>query len=327
MLGISIKPKTIILLSIWMIGMMVISMTLINIPLKGTEIIWIILLWIIYITRVLSPLLIFRDIISIWYKIPYIFMIILCIVWLGFGIYKGTTIKVTPLTISNENIKKDYKIIFISDIHVETIHHNKYIQSIVNQIKKLKPDFVLLGGDLMNSAKLSYVDAFLPFNQLDIPVYATLWNHDHMWNTGAIAKIFEKTNIILLRNKSITFDWLQIIGIDDKSYRWNKKLDDVLQESKISNSGQFTILVSHQPQKLIKLTWHTINLELAWHTHNGQFIPFSWIIWLFNDYAYWEYNYNNMTAFVSQGIGSRWAPIRMGTQSELVLISLIPKPQ
>jgi predicted MPP superfamily phosphohydrolase len=31
-----------------------------------------------------------------------------------------------------------------------------------------------------------------------------------------------------------------------------------------------------------------------------------------------------MIAFVSQGIGSWWAPIRIGTQSELVIISLQP---
>jgi predicted MPP superfamily phosphohydrolase len=43
-----------------------------------------------------------------------------------------------------------------------------------------------------------------------------------------------------------------------------------------------------------------------------------------NDYAYGEYHLNGMTAFVSQGIGSWWAPIRIGTQSEMVLITLSP---
>jgi predicted MPP superfamily phosphohydrolase len=43
-----------------------------------------------------------------------------------------------------------------------------------------------------------------------------------------------------------------------------------------------------------------------------------------NDYAYGKYEYNDMIAFVSQGIGSWWAPIRIGTQSEMVLISLSP---
>jgi predicted MPP superfamily phosphohydrolase len=83
-------------------------------------------------------------------------------------------------------------------------------------------------------------------------------------------------------------------------------------------------LVSHQPQHLSKLEWYPINLELAGHTHNGQFIPMSRIIRLFNDYSYGAYHLNDMTAFVTQGIGSWWAPIRIGTQRELVLISLIP---
>ncbi|MFZ2150787.1 MAG: metallophosphoesterase [Candidatus Absconditicoccaceae bacterium] len=252
-------------------------------------------------------------------------MIILFVIRLGFGIYKGTTTKLTPLHISNNRITNPYTIVFISDIHVDSIRNQKYIQSIVNKINKIKPDFVLLGGDLMNTAKSSYVDAFLPFNQLDIPIYATLGNHDHMGNSGSISQIFEKTNIIALRNQSIEISGLQIVGIDDKSYRGNKKLDDILQESKISDNGSYTILISHQPQKLIKLSGHPIHLELAGHTHNGQFIPFSWIIGLFNDYAYGKYNYNDMTAFVSQGIGSRGAPIRIGTQSELVIISLTPK--
>jgi len=323
--GISIKPKVIFLYSIIMLVIMITSVLISNLPWKGFEIIWTILLRIIYATWIIVPLLILRDIISIWYKIPAIFMLILSAIWLWFGIYKWTTIKITPLTISNNNITKNYKIVFISDIHADIIHNTRYIQSIVNHIKKIQPDFVLIWGDLMNTAESSYVDAFLPFNQLKIPIYATLWNHDHMWNSGAVLEIFKKTNIIALRNQSIEISGLQIVWIDDKSYRWDKKLTDILNDSKINNNGEFTILISHQPQKLSKLDWYPINLELAWHTHNGQFIPFTWMIGLFNDYTYWKYNYNNMTAFVSQWIGSRWAPIRIWTQSELVLIDLISK--
>ena len=63
---------------------------------------------------------------------------------------------------------------------MEAVHNTRYIQSIVNKIQALQPDFVLLGGDLMNTAKSDYVDAFEPFNQLKMPVYATLGNHDNM---------------------------------------------------------------------------------------------------------------------------------------------------
>ncbi|MEI6673354.1 MAG: hypothetical protein WCL02_08915 [bacterium] len=59
----------------------------------------------------------------------------------------------------------------------------------------------------------------MPFNQLTMPVYATLGNHDHMGDSGAIDQIFRTTKIIPLRNQSILVSGLQIVGIDDKSYR------------------------------------------------------------------------------------------------------------
>ena len=322
MFGISLKPKMIVLLTIGMMWLTATSLFLTMSSWSNWEILWIVLLWSIYATRVLVPIILLRDIISLRYKIPVLGMSIITILRIGLGIYKGTTIKITPLSIVSNHISKNYKIVFVSDIHVEAIHNRWYVQSIVNHIKKLQPDIVIIGGDLMNTAKVKYVNTFLPFNQLDMPIYATLGNHDHMGTSGAIQQVFEKTKIIPLRNQSISIDWLQIVGIDDKSYRGNKKLPEILKESAMSDSGQFTILVSHEPENLKKLAGYPINLELAGHTHNGQFIPMNWIIRLFNDYSYGEYHLDTMTAFVSQGVGSWWAPIRIGTQSEIVLISL-----
>ncbi len=205
---------------------------------------------------------------------------------------------------------------------MEAVHNTRYIQSIVNKIQALQPDFVLLGGDLMNTAKSDYVDAFEPFNQLKMPVYATLGNHDNMWEAKAISGIFAITKIIPLRNQSITISWIQVVWIDDKSYRSGKNLTEILDESKIATGANYTILISHQPQKLSKLNWYPIDLELAGHTHNGQFVPLTWMIWLFNDYAYGKYTDWKKTAFVSQWIGTWWGPLRIGTQSELVLITL-----
>jgi len=230
----------------------------------------------------------------------------ICTLYIILWLYQWIHTKTTTLTIAHDKIIKNHKIVFISDIHVDVMHHRWYIQSIVNRIQKIQADFVIIGGDLMNSAKSSYADAFLPFNDLNIPIFATLGNHDHMWDTNAVSKIFETTKIIPLRNKSIEVDWLQIVWIDDKTYRSWKKLPEILQEAKIQDNKEFTLLISHQPQHLKKLDWFPIDLELAWHTHNGQFIPLSWIIHAFNDYAYGTYHHWEKIAFVSQGIGTWW---------------------
>lgn len=324
MFGIFLKPEFVVLLAIGMVLLVITSILFSLTSWTGIEILWLLLLRIIYISWIIVPLVVIRDIMSIWYKIPSFIIIGILLLYIVFGIYKGITIKFTPLFISSDLVKEEHKIVFISDLHVESIHNSRYIQRIVNHIKSIQPDIVLLGGDLMNTAKEKYIDAFLPFDQLQIPIYAVLGNHDYMGSNSAIAQIFEKTKIKLLRNQSIKINELQIVWIDDKS-RWeDKKLSEILEKSSITNSNEYTILLSHQPQDLAKLNGFPINLELAGHTHNGQFIPINRIVKAFNDYTYGEYRLDKMTAFVSQGIGSWWAPIRIGTQSELVIIDLKP---
>ena len=322
MFGIHLKWEHIILIALWFIAVMIGSFMLWSLPGKGFEIAWAVLLWVIYGLIVLSPLLMVRDIVSIRYKVPALIMGIACLLWIGFGLYMWTTTKVTPLSITDTRISKPVKIAFVSDFHVDAIRKSKYIQRIVDQLKSLQPDFILLWWDLFNTAKLSYADAFVPFDQLTMPVYATLGNHDNMGESGAVAQLFAKTKIIPLRNQSIVIDGIQVVGIDDKSYREKKTLTGILDESKIGNEGLYTILVSHQPQHLGKLAKYPIDLELAGHTHHGQFIPFSWIIWVMNDYAYGRYEREGKIAFVSQGVGAWWAPIRIGTQSEIVMVEL-----
>ena len=130
----------------------------------------------------------------------------------------------------------------------------------------------------MNSANKEYVSGFAPFNQLNIPVYSILGNHDHMGDIEAPYGIFKTTPIIPLVNQSVSISGLQIVGIDDKSVWGDKNLEQILAESNIQTDAQYTILLSHQPEKLSKFNNYPINLELAGHTHRGQIIPFSWLV-------------------------------------------------
>lgn len=237
------------------------------------------------------------------------------------GFYLWMTTKTTTLVLEDTWLSRDYRFVFISDFHVQALRHESYVQKIVDKIQGLNPDFVLIGGDLLDRVKPEYIEAFLSFNQVDVPVYATLGNHEKIGKEPLDISLFEKTNIKFLRNQNVFFEDIQLVGIDDKSFWSGKKLGDVLDESEIKDI-LYTILISHQPYKLSLIENYPIDLQLAGHTHRGQFVPLSWIIGLFNDYAYGRYDENGKTAFVSQWVGTWWAPIRIGTQSELVLVEL-----
>ncbi len=210
------------------------------------------------------------------------------------------TTKTTNLVLENTGLSRDYTFVFISDFHVQALRHTSYVQKIVDKIQALEPDFVLLGGDLLDRVKPEYIPAFLPFNQIDVPVYAVFGNHEKIGKEVLDINLFDKTKIKFLRNEKAFFGDIQLVGIDDKSFWSGKKLTDVLDESDIKQDALYTILVSHQPYKLSLMENYPIDLQLAGHTHRGQFVPLSWIIGLFNDYAYGRYDENGKTAFVSQ---------------------------
>ena len=218
------------------------------------------------------------------------------------------------------------KILLVSDIHVENVTQDFHIKKIVKTIKEEKPDFVIIAWDLMNKPNTSYIEYLSGFEEIkDIPIFAVKWNHDVMWNGTIVNKIPEVSGIKILDNAITTNDWLniQIAGIIDKSTWWWQTLDEIMNQVKFDNSKDwFTVLIAHQPIWLEKLADYPIDLEVAWHTHRGQFYWMRKIIEWMNDYAYWEYKLWDRTAFVTQWIWTWWLPFRLWTQSEMVIINL-----
>ena len=273
----------------------------------------------------LMILLSIEHLISIWYKVnPRIIVwIIMLILWLW--TYFSLHTKITYLNIETDKIHKDTKILLVSDIHLENVTQDFHVKKIIKTIKTEKPDFVIIAWDLMNKPNSYYPNYLKSFKSLeDTPIFAVMWNHDILWNTEIVKDIPNKSDIKFLNNESLEFDWIQLIWIIDKSLRWNQTLEEILNQANMNkDSNLFSILITHQPISLEKLKDYPIDLEVAWHTHHGQFFWMRKVIEWMNDYAYWEYKLWDKTAFVTQWIWTWWLPFRLWTQSEMVIINLI----
>ena len=271
-------------------------------------------------------ILIIEHIVSIRYKVnPRIFIwviIIILLIWAYFSLHT----KLTNLKIKTDKIENDVKILLVSDIHTENITQTFHINKILDAVQKEKPDFVIIAWDLMNKANNWYVDYFSTFKLVkDTPIFAVIWNHDVMGNTEIVKKIPDISNIKFLNNESLEINWINLIWIIDKSLWWGDSMNDIMDKIKLKNSSAFSILVTHQPIDLKKLKDYYIDLEVAWHTHRGQFYWMRKVAELANDYWYWEYKLWDRTAFVTQWIWTWWLPFRLWTQSEMVIINLIKK--
>ena len=318
---------------------------------KVLDIIWTISSRIFVLWFLLMILLSIEYLISTRYKInPRIIVwIIILILWLW--TYFSLHTKITYLNIETNKIHKDTKILLVSDIHAEHITSTFHINKIRKTIEAERPDFTIIAWDLINKSNDDYAQYFKDIQPDPIPlypyydslVYAVMGNHDVMSNTKAIQKVGKVWNIIFLNNESNIFlnwvtirDWcnvndaesctwtIQIVWLVDKSLWGDRTLEQNLKDTNIDilNENSFTILVTHQPISLEKLKNYPIDLEVAWHTHRGQFFWMRKVIEWLNDYAYWEYKLWDKTAFVTQWIWTWWLPFRLWTQSEMVIINL-----
>jgi len=278
---------------------------------------------------ILFVILLIEHPIFIWYKINPRITLWIIIVILATWFYCSLQTKIVNLNIQSDKIQKDTKILLVSDIHVENVTQDFHVKKIIKVIEQKKPDFVIIAWDLMNKPNDSYVNYFLAFKSIkDTPIFAVKWNHDVMWDGTIINDIPENSGITILDNTVSVNSWLniQIAGIIDKSTWGNKSLDEIMNEVDFDDSKDlFTILVTHQPIKLEKLKDYPVDLEVAWHTHHGQFYGIMELSRLANDYLYGEYKLWDRTAFITQWIWTWWLPFRLWTQSEMVLINLTKK--
>jgi hypothetical protein len=293
---------------------------------KILDIIWTISSWIFVLWFLLMILLLIENIIHIRYKTnPRITVwVIILVIWLW--VYFSLCTNIKNLNIETDKIQKDVKILLVSDIHTENITQDFHVKKIIKSIKEENPDFVIIAWDMMNKPNRGYIDYLEAFKSVkDTPIFAVEWNHDVMWNTTIVQNIPDESGIKILNNESVKIAWIQVIWIIDKSLWWNSVEQIMNQVEFDENQNLFNILVTHQPIWLDKLQDYPIDLEVAWHTHRGQFYWMRKVVEWMNDYAYWEYKLWDRTAFVTQWIWTWWLPFRLWTQSEMVIINLTKK--
>ena len=294
---------------------------------KILTILWTFASRIFVLSFLLLWLFLLEHIISIWYKLNKriviaVILLILCI-WFFFALHT----KITHLDIQSDKIEKDLKILMVSDIHVDYVMSKIHLNKIKDYIQNEKPDLVLIVWDLLNRPHSWYLKYYEMFNdEIKVPIYAVMWNHDVMWNTSIIQDVSNISSIKLLNNWVTETNWIRLVSIVDKSIWRQYSVDDIMAQTNFDNDdSKFTIFMTHQPINLEKLKNYNIDLELAWHTHRGQILWFRQLVYFMNDYWYWRYDQDWKIAFVSQWLWVWWLPFRFWTQSEMVEINLKKK--
>jgi predicted MPP superfamily phosphohydrolase len=87
-------------------------------------------------------------------------------------------------------------------------------------------------------------------------------------------------------------------------------------------TGSVKILLSHRPTHYEEAAAAGFQLQLAGHTHGGQFFPWSLVVAMAFRFEKGLDRYKDLWVYVSRGTGYWGPPIRFGVPPELTLLRL-----
>lgn len=237
---------------------------------------------------------------------------------------KGLNVK--EYKIVNEKITDNFhglKVIHLTDVHYGTTINKKELTKLVNKINKIKPDIVVLTGDLLDKdTELSKkqqkeLTSTLAKIETTIGKYAINGNHDYKYKT--FNTIIEKSGFINLND---TYDqiykdgnnYILISGIstslhgdktiEEKLENTNNLLKEIPEDEK---NDIYKILLVHEPDIIDKINIK-FDLVLAGHSHYGQIrLPLIGAIMtpeLSKKYYDEHYSINNTELYISGGLGT-----------------------
>ncbi len=203
-----------------------------------------------------------------------------------------------------------------------------WLSARVDQANRLKPDMVLLAGDLFERG--SNPEEMIPVMRklkATFGIYAVRGNHDRRRSSrrDVTAEILKGAGIPLLENRWVSVKaGLVIAGVEDltMSRRHGQDGEKSLEAALVGRPDAPTILLSHTPLHLEEAAAMGVNLMVFGHTHGGQIWPFNYLVGLVYPVVSGEAEIDGMTVIVGRGTGT-WGPrMRLWLPGEISLIML-----
>lgn len=223
--------------------------------------------------------------------------------------------------------------ILISDIHVAGPDMPpERLRRIVAGINALRPDLVLIAGDLVSDkrpATRHYPTdiAIAPLGALRprLGTIAVLGNHDHWRSAEDSRRALRKAGITLLDNEAVRIGPLVVGGLDDA---FTDHADPARTVAAMRALPGARIMLSHSPDPFAELP-PEIGFTAAGHTHCGQVsLPLIGPLVTFSDYgnryACGLIRERGKSLIVGAGLGTSVLPLRIGAVPDMWLIELGP---
>ena len=223
-----------------------------------------------------------------------------------------------------------FTIAHLSDLHLDLVHGEEWLTSIVEKTNALKPDLIAITGDLAEGSVAQFGKETEPLRRLAAPegVFFVTGNHEYYHDLEGWLQLLDDFGIRVLRNERVAIGegngGFDLAGVDD--HEGNRIAPghgpDLEKALKGREPKRALVLLAHQPRIMEEASRQGVSLVLSGHTHGGQIWPFSYLVYLSQPYVRGLKELRGTKLYLSSGTGFWGPPMRLGTTAEIAMITL-----
>ena len=224
-----------------------------------------------------------------------------------------------------------YTVVQLSDIHVGATVGRGFVERIVRQANSLDPDMIVITGDLVDGSVEVLAPLVAPLAGLRARdgVWFATGNHEYYSGAPAWVAHLSAMGIGVLRNERVPIrgdGGFDLAGTDDYTAAsfGNGHGQNIPRALDGRDPGRPVLLLAHQPRSFPEAAAHSVDLQLAGHTHGGQIFPFHFLTRSVQPYLSGLHRVGASAIYVSRGTGYWGPPMRLGAPPEITRIVLSP---
>ena len=252
----------------------------------------------------------------------------------GYGVTRAfTPAEITEIPIAIPKLPTTLDgltIVQLTDVHVGPFIGRGFIDRLVEQANALRPDVLVITGDLVDGdvARLGPAVAGLANLRARFGTYFVTGNHDYYSGDVEWCRFLERLGISVLRNRRVPIGddggTIDLVGVDDWSggRRRSKTGYDLEAALAGRDPDRAAVLLAHQPTNFDVAVARGVDLQISGHTHGGQLFPMTMLVGLRYAYTRGLYTHGAGRIYVSRGCGFWGPPARVGSPPEIAKLVL-----
>lgn len=257
-------------------------------------------------------------------KLPVAFAVTLAVLAGGYINFRNPRVEHINIDLDKPVAKAPLRIVAVSDVHLGYGTGKRSLQRYVEMINAAEPDVVVIAGDLIDNSiapvRNAHMERELSSIKAPLGVFFALGNHEYISGVEACVEFLEQTPVQVLRDSVVVLpNGVQIVGRDDRANRERKSLGELMEQCDPSHP---IVLLDHQPFDLAASDAVGVDLQISGHTHHGQVFPLNILTDIIYEQSHGYRRWSHSHIYVSSGLSLWGPPFRIGTRSDMAVITL-----